>query len=255
MDRRNALGQTVEINGIELYYEEQGQGEALLLLHGFTGAGADFAHVFDRDALAREYRVIAVDLRGHGRSTNPSGRFAIRSCAHDVYALLDRLGIDRFAALGLSLGAKTLLHMATQQPRRPRALVLVSAAPYFPEPARAIMRQSSLAAVGPDELRALRERHVHGDAQIEALFATARGFADSHDDMNFTPPLLGTIAARTLVVHGDRDPLYPVELALSLHRAIAASALLVLPNEGHAPIFGTWKEPFRDAALAFLRGR
>ena len=254
MDRRNTLGHTVEINGIELYYEEQGQGEALLLLHGFTGAGADFAHVFDRDALAREFRVIAVDLRGHGRSTNPTGQFAIRSCAHDVHALLDRLGIERYAAIGMSLGAKTLLHMATQQPRRPRALVLVSATPYFPETARTIMRHYTLDALPPEEQRALRERHAHGDAQLQALFAIARGFADSHDDMNLTPPLLATIEARTLVVHGDRDPLYPVEIALSVHRAIPNSALMVLPNEGHAPIFGVWKEPFRSAALNILRG-
>ncbi len=255
MDQRKALGQTIEIDGIELYYEDQGQGEALLLLHGFTGAGADFAHVFDRDALAREFRVIAVDLRAHGRSTNPSGQFTIRSCAHDVYALLDRLGVERFSAIGMSLGAKTLLHMATQQPGRPRAQVLVSATPYFPDTARAIMRHYTLEAMPPDEQRALRERHVHGDAQLEALFATARGFADSHDDMNFTPPLLATIEARTLVVHGDRDPLYPVELALSLHRAIPSSALMVLPNEGHTPLFGAWRDAFKTAALAFLRSR
>jgi len=67
--------------------------------------------------------------------------------------------------------------MATQQPARIDAMVLVSAAYYFPEPARAIMRQ----------------RHVHGDDQIRALWAHGNALKDSVDDMNFTPPYLATI--------------------------------------------------------------
>ena len=64
---------------------------------------------------------------------------------------------------------------------------------------------------------------VHGDDQIRALWATGHGFKDSYDDMNFTPPLLSTITARTLIVHGDRDPLYPVPLALEIYSAIPHS--------------------------------
>jgi pimeloyl-ACP methyl ester carboxylesterase len=52
--------------------------------------------------------------------------------------------------------------------------------------------------------------------------------------MNFTPPYLGTIAARTLVVHGDRDPLFPVELAVEMYSAIPRSYLWVIPNRGHS---------------------
>src|SRR5262245_25034967 len=170
MEPPPVLGRTLEIGDVELHYVERGAGEPLLLLHGFTGASGDWAHVFDLDALARAYRVIAVDLRGHGRSSNPSGEFTIRGCARDVYGLLDRLGIERFCAIGMSLGAKTLLHMATQQPARPRAQVLVSAAPYFPAEARAIMRQAALEHCSAEEQRLLRARHVRGDAQLQALF-------------------------------------------------------------------------------------
>jgi pimeloyl-ACP methyl ester carboxylesterase len=70
--------------------------------------------------------------------------------------------------------------------------------------------------------------------------------------MAFTPPLLATIAARTLIVHGDRDPLYPVELALEMYRSIPESALWVVPNSGHGPIFGAQAAPFVAAALAHL---
>jgi len=77
---------------------------------------------------------------------------------------------------------------------------------------------------------------------------------DSYDDMNFTPPLLSTITARTLLVHGDRDPLYPVKLALEMYEAIPRSYLWVVPNAGHGPIFGEMKGRFVETALKFLRG-
>ena len=70
--------------------------------------------------------------------------------------------------------------------------------------------------------------------------------------MNFDAAALSAITARTLIVHGDRDPLYPVELALEMYRAIPSSALWVVPNGGHGPIFGAMAGPFVEAALAHL---
>ena len=150
------------------------------------------------------------------------------------------------------MGAKTLLHMATQQPQRIEAMVLVSATPYFPAPARAAMAQVSVDAFSEADWNAQRQRHVHGDAQIRLLFDQVRGLKDSYDDMAFTPPLLAAISARTLIVHGDRDPLYPVELAVEMYRGISASALWVVPNGGHGPIFGPLAAPFVTTAMNFL---
>jgi len=169
-----------------------------------------------------------------------------------MFALLDHLGIQRAKAIGLSMGAKTLLHMATLQPDRVDAMVLVSATPYFPAQARAAMAQLSVDAFSDADWAAQRQRHVRGDDQIRLLFDQMRGLKDSYDDMAFTPPLLGTIAARTLVVHGDRDPLYPVEMAMELFRSIPKSALWVVPNGGHGPIFGKMAPAFVETALAFL---
>ena len=87
------------------------------------------------------------------------------------------------------------------------------------------------------ERRALRERHVHGEDQIRALFAQVKEFATNHRDVNFTPSLLSTITAETLIVFGDRDFLYPVGIAFELNAAIARSFLWVVPNGGHGPIF------------------
>ena len=242
----------VDVNGFQLHYEDRGTGAPLLLLHGGTGIGADWRLVFAADPDG--FRAVVPDLRGHGQSTNPSGQFTFRQCAKDVFALLDRLGIERAKAVGLSAGAKTLLHMATQQPGRLDAIVLVSATPYFPAQARAAMAQLSVDAFSDADWATHRQRHVHGDDQIRMLYAQMRGLKDTHDDMAFTPPLLGTITARTLIVHGDRDPLYPVELALEMYRSIPSSALWVVPNGGHGPIFGPLAAPFVEAAMAFLRG-
>ena len=70
--------------------------------------------------------------------------------------------------------------------------------------------------------------------------------------MNFTPPYLSTIRARTLIVHGDRDPLYPVNMAVELYAAIPCSYLWVIPNGGHGPIFGEMGDRFVETSLAFL---
>ena len=235
-----------------MYFEERGDGDPLVL-HGGTGIGADWKLVFTGGDPAG-FRVIVPDLRGHGRSTNPSRAFTFRHAAKDVFALLDHLGVPRVKAIGLSMGAKTLLHMATQQPDRIDAMVPVSATPYFPAQARTTMGQLSVDAFSDAEWTAQRQRHLHGDDQIRMLFDQMRGLRDGHGDMAFTPPLLATITARALIVHGDRDPLYPVELALEMYRAIPASALWVVPNGGHRPIFGAMAAPFVETALAHLKG-
>jgi pimeloyl-ACP methyl ester carboxylesterase len=245
---------TLDVNGVTLHYEDIGQGDPVVLLHGFTGIGADFEHIFPAGG-PEGFRSIVVDLRGHGRSTNPIGEFTFRQAGRDIVALLDRLGIDRCKAIGVSAGAKTLLHVATDQPARIEAMVIASATPYFPAPARAAMAQFSTDALTPDAWAMLRRRHVHGDEQIRMLYAQARGFAVSHNDMAFTPPLLATITARTLVVHGDRDPFYPVEMGLELFRGIPNSALWVIPFGDHGSVFGKSAAAFAAASIDFLRGR
>jgi pimeloyl-ACP methyl ester carboxylesterase len=252
MTAASSTGHTASVNGMEMYYEVHGQGVPLVLLHGFTGCGRNW-DPFISD-LARDYQLIVPDLRGHGRSTNPSMQFTFRQSALDVFALLDRLDAGRFTAIGLSGGGKTLLHMATQQPHRVEAMVLVSATPYFPAPARAIMAQMTAESRTDAEWQLMRQWHTHGDEQIRALWAQGNAFKDSYDDMNFTPPYLSTITARTLIVHGDRDPLYPANIALEMSAAIPRSYLWIIPNAGHSPIFGAMSARFVETALAFLRG-
>jgi pimeloyl-ACP methyl ester carboxylesterase len=235
-----------------LFHRDQGSGPALLLLHGFTGSGEDWNHVF-AEPLAG-YRIITPDLPGHGRSANPRQDFKFSDVARDMFAMLDGLGIDRVRGIGMSAGANTLLHMATAQPSRIVAMIHVSGTPRFPDQARAIMKTMTEEGRSPEEWAEMRTRHHLGDDQIRALWRYAREFADDRDDMNFTATTLSTITTRTLIVHGDRDPLYPVEQAVELYRGIPDSSLWVVPNGSHGPIFGEQAAAFVAMTRSFLAG-
>jgi len=237
------------LNGTQIYFEVHGSGQPLLL-HGFSGSSQDWQTLIHdwRDS----FRLIVPDLRGHGRSGTLSRPFCHQDAAADITALLDHLQIGSFKGIGVSGGGNILLHMEVRQRERVTAMVVVSATPYFPDQARPFMRRY------PDTLtdtawETLRRRHPGGDDQINAILASARAFADSYDDMNFTPPLLSTILARTLIVQGDRDPLYPVELSVEMAKAIPRSSLWIIPNSGHGPVIGERWPEFERAAAAFLR--
>lgn len=248
----NASDGTVRVNGIDMYFERRGEGEPLLLLHGGGGAGVNWWLIFDSPP--HGHQLIVPDLRGHGRSTSSAVAVTFRQLALDVLGLLDRLSIRSFKAIGMSMGAKTLLHLATQQPERVEAMVVVSAAPYFPEATRGLMRAAAAAPHTEKEWELMRQWHVQGDEQIRALWDLPNQFANDYEDMSFTPPRLGRIQAQTLIVHGDRDPLYPITLAAEMHAAIPRSHLWIVPNGGHGPIFGEMARPFVHTALGFLNG-
>ena len=134
-------GTTVRLNDIDMHYRILGSGEPLLLLHGFGGCGDDWQPF--SEVLAKQFQVIIPDLRGHGWSSNAAKSFTHRQSAADVLALLDHLALKRVRAMGISTGGMTLLHVATRQPDRIDAMVLIGATSYFPPQARLIMAASS----------------------------------------------------------------------------------------------------------------
>jgi pimeloyl-ACP methyl ester carboxylesterase len=243
-----SAGRIETFNGVQLYFEVHGAGEPLLLLHGFSGSSQDWKV----SEWSTDFQLIVPDMRGHGRSSLLSTPFRHQEAAADMLALLDYLEIKAYKALGISGGGNVLLHMATKQPERIKAMVVVSATSYFPAQARPIMRKYS-DTLPEAQWEVLRRRHPGGDAQIRALLQSTKAFADSYDDMTFTPPQLSTIRARTLVVQGDRDPLYPVEISVEMARAIPQASLWIIPNSGHGPVIGDRWPEFLKTAAAFLR--
>ena len=242
-----------EVNRYRMHYELFGDpaGEPLLWLHGWSGTGQDWKFIF-KDPPAG-FRLIGPDVRGNGASTGFEGTHSFRQSARDILALLDHLGVRRVKAIGLSGGGIALLHVATQQPDRIEAMIVISAPPYFPDQARAIQREFSFESLPDPERKAMRERSKGGQEQLDWLMEQTRAMADTTDDVQFAPAVLRTIAARTLIVFGDADPLYPISLALELRKAIPRSSLWVVPNGGHGPVFGPHAPRFVETATEFLR--
>ena len=240
-------------NGARIYYEIEGEGTPLLLIHRFFESGAMWAPV--RAALAAKYRLIIVDMRGHGRSTNPSAAFTHKQSALDTFAVLDKLGIRNVKAIGVSSGGMTLLHMATQQPGRIEQMAVIGATSHTPLPARGLIRKRGQENFTDNALKRLREIHARGDEQIRQLQRSFSAAADNYDDMNFTTPLLSTIKAETLIVHGDRDNLFPIEIAVEMYRSIPRSYLWIIPNGGHIPVFAPLAAGFPNLVLDFFGGK
>ena len=241
---------TTEVNGIQMYYEIVGDGDPLLLLHSGTQSSEMWDEFIER--FSERHRLIIPDLRGHGGSTNPDGVWTTYQFAADVFALLDILEVDRVKAIGASVGAMTLLRMATQHPDRIDAMILVGAGTYIPAECRQILASATTDTLSEDSWAQLRARHLHGDDQIRALYAWVASLASSFNDMTFTPPFLATIKARTLIVHGDRDYCFPASMAWDIYQAIPNAELWVVPNGGHVPIRGDNAGSFADKAIAFL---
>lgn len=250
---RTMPGKLVDLNGIKLHYEELGAGEPLLLLHGFGMCGkGDWGTIAGE--LAKTNRVILVDLRGHGWSTNPSGKFTMRQSAEDIRALLDSLGIRKIRAMGISAGGMTLLHLATKYPERIEAMVVIGATSYFPEQARRVIRGEAAAPPPKEVIDMFNECASRGEPQVRELMGQFLGFKDSHEDMNLTPPYLGTIKARTLIVHGDRDEFFPVDIPVTMYTSIPGSQLWIVPNGDHVPIYGKRTPEFLRITQQFLAG-
>lgn len=132
----------IAINGIFLNVEVTGEGPIVLMLHGFT-----------RDARAWEpvlpalkgYRVVRVDLIGHGKSDAPEDprRYSMEHAVDDLLALMHHLHIDQYALIGYSLGGRVGLHLAAAAPERLWALVIESAAPGIEDPVQRSVRVES----------------------------------------------------------------------------------------------------------------
>ncbi len=245
-------GNYADVNGVKIYYEIYGEGEPLVLLHGFTMSHNMWEGWIED--LSKNYKLILPDLRGHGNSTNPSNEFTHKESASDIYGLLDLLNIDKFKAIGFSSGGMTLTHMATMDTTRIQAMVLIGSTSFFPESCREIQRSTSYENVGEGYMNYLKEQHPRGETQIRNLLNQFNKMGDSYDDMNFTSPYLSTIKSPTLIIHGDRDPFFPVDIPVTSYKSIPNSFLWIVPNFRHNSINknSIWADSFLNVIEQFF---
>ena len=246
-----AVAEVQGTNGVELEYRVSGSGEPLLLLHGF-GSCIDGSWGPLIPDLAKTHRVIAVNMRGHGQSTNPTGSYTHAQTAEDIKGLLDALKIEKAQAIGFSSGGMTLLHLATRHPERLSKMVVVGATTHFGDQARAIMRDVAERGLPPPVQQMFEQCATRGDEQVNGLVRQFGAFKDSHDDMNFTPADLRKITAETLIIHGDRDEFFPVPIPVAMYGAIPKAELWIVPGGTHEPTAGASEAAFLETVGRFL---
>ena len=119
-------------NGTQIWYEARGEGEALVLLHGFTSSSAHWKVGGYVSALEKSHRVVLIDLRGHGKSAKPQAReaYTLSQWLSDIEAVLHDLSIARAHFCGFSMGGWLTYAMAVSQPQRVASLIIGGAHPY-----------------------------------------------------------------------------------------------------------------------------
>jgi 3-oxoadipate enol-lactonase len=118
---------TIRVNDVDLYYETRGAGEPVLLIHGLGSSTADWEPQVE--ALAGEFAVVAFDVRGHGRSSKPRGRYTIAQFAEDTAALIRQLALGPMHVVGVSMGGMIAFQLAVSAPELVRTLVIVNSGP------------------------------------------------------------------------------------------------------------------------------
>jgi len=136
---------TANVGDVQLYYEEHGSGDPLLLIMGL--AADSQAWMFQVPEFSRRYRTVVFDNRGVGRSSKPPGPYTVAQMAEDAAGLLDVLDIERAHVVGVSMGGMIAQELVLRHPQRVRGLVLACT---YPEPDAAVeaMRESSIAQLG-----------------------------------------------------------------------------------------------------------
>ena len=214
------VGKFANVNGIKLYYEIYGNGAPLVVLHGNGGSIADAAPFYPR--LMKQYKVIAIDSRNQGNSTNSGATMTYDLMASDVNELLNQLNIDSAFVWGQSDGAILGLLLAKDYPKKvKRALV------YSPN-------------IQPDS-NAVFQWAIDHSKQIIKENKDAKDVALNQmmlDYPNMPYSELSKIKAPILMMCGDRDVIRP-EHILKMYQSIPNSQLCVLPGATHG---GAWEK-------------
>ena len=204
-------------------------------------------HLFDPQAtaLARNHRVIRMDIHGHGLSGVTRGPYSMSLHARDALALLDALGVRKAHVVGVSLGGRIAQQMAAEAPGRVVSLVLMDTAAEFPPPDAWQQRIDIVGAQGMAGLVDMVMPRWVTDASLASsqglrrmLLATdAEGYAGSSAALRDAraAEIAGRISCPATVVVGERDVATPVAAAEALRDMIPGSRLVVIPEAAHLP--------------------
>ena len=236
------------VNGIEIYYEEVGQGPPVVLIHGIMGAPRmTFANLLH--ALTSHFRVILPDNRGFGQTRHPKTIYHHAASADDVAGLIQRLDLAPAHVLGHGAGGIIAQNLALRHPRTVKSLILLSTGSYVHPGFEDYFRKKILNYYDKFKDDGMVAEYNKADDPINYLrwaeFAIRDGtYADTRDR-------LSEIRCPTLVLHGDLDEQYPAIHARLFKERIPDCRLEILPGRGHVLFFEA-PELVAQAVLSFL---
>ncbi|MFC1941872.1 alpha/beta fold hydrolase [Chloroflexota bacterium] len=253
----------IQIGDMTIYYEIEGNGKPLVLLPGLLGTIDSNWRRFI-PPLAKYYRIIAIDLRGHGRTNNPApsgklgtGELHIEQLADDLNSLLDTLGFEKVSVLDYSLGGAVGLQAGLKRPGRIMALVMHSTKFFWNEASISAMS----AALNPDTImektpryaQLLQREHaaIYGDKYWRELLDTAVRFINTMPEQGPTIEQATRADFPILVSVGDRDQMVPIDEAIRLVSSLPKGELMVIPATDH-PVQHVRPEAFLPVIMDFL---
>ena len=250
------IGQYAEVEGARVRYTDEGQGALppVVMLHGFGASLETWLGV--APGIAKTRRVITLDLKGFGRSDRPEGDYSPPAQAKLVLALLQQLGVDRFALVAHSWGSSVALQIALDVPERVSRIALYDAWVYEEEEptffywARAPVLGEILFAAYYDQMQEMKlaaafydkkyvteemvedvERVMDFPGTKAAALATVRGMRYAEVQKRY-----GTIAQPVLLMYGREDTATPVSFGERLATQLPNATLEVYPRCGHLPM-------------------
>ena len=221
------MGRYLELPDGKVWHDERGDGPPVVLIHGGAVDGRFFEH--NVPALADAFRVITIDLWGHGRSPDRDGPFSIASFSDDVAAVIERVAGGRAHVLGHSIGAVVALDLAMRHPDRVDRLIVASGG--FDSSEEQIP-DIDAAVAGTVQFLGSTYGEVSPDGEAHFAVVTRKDFELSAREPRWTEADLGRIRARTLVLSAD-DDLTPLDHTIRMYLAIPDSELAVVPGTSH----------------------
>lgn len=224
-----------EVNGLEMYFEIYGKGKPLVLIHG---GGSTIQTNFEKaiPLIAKNRKVIAVELQAHGRTKDRDADLSFEQDADDIAMLLKNLNIDKADFFGFSNGGTTTLQIAIRHPEIVNKIILGSALAKrngVPDWFWGFMEQAKLENM-PEQLKVGYKKVAADPNGLQVMHDRDAmrmvNFKDIPDEQ------IKSIKAPTLIIIGDKDVITP-EHALELHRQIANSELAIIPG-GHGEYIG-----------------
>ncbi len=235
--------ESVLVNGKHIYYESYGQGEPLLLLHGYTlSSEAWKPYVED---YAKEYEVYLIDLTGHGKSDAFKENLSIRSVAEDLNALVQYLKLEEIQAIGFSFGGDVLYQLALINPTLIKSMITIGAVGSwtvndFPEYQKAFTfeNRANFTWLIP----------YHGtDEKVKALMEQFKNYIVKLSDEE-----LQSIQPEVLIMLGDDDEGMDIREVARVRENLPKSDLWILPNVAHGAHEGETRDEFILKSKAFL---